>query len=88
TNNIFLYSTIGGVQRVNATVLSISTDGNTAQISASYVYRIMDTFGAGTTDGTRALLPGLVQTYVLQHYRNTNNKSLYRPYMLGVDVKR
>ena len=44
-------------------------------------------FGAGTSDGRREEFPGLVEMFVLQHYRNLNN-SMYTPFILQSYIQR
>ena len=85
-NNLFLAATIGGVQNVVATVTAIRVE-NDGHIIASFYYTLHDAFGAGTTDGTRTEFPGLVDMYVLQHYRNLNNNK-YKPFILDVSMNR
>ncbi len=82
--NLYLATIIGGTQGIRAQIRVI----NSSEIHVNYT--IYDVFGAGRNDAGRWQFPGLQSMYTLQHYRNVNenNRNLYRPYFLGVNISR
>ncbi len=80
--SVFLTATVGGVQKVTATITKITSN------DIEVTYTLYDRFGAGFEDqqGGKSTLPGLVPFYVLQHYYGTENK--YRPFVNVINVKR
>lgn len=64
-------ATIGGSQGLELKIIKFSHDCESNIITCSILVTIGDVFGAGISDGLRAV-PGLSQMYVLQHYRNND----------------
>lgn len=85
--NSTLAQIMGGVQGVEISLLNVSVDPISRTITLSLKYTLKDTFGAGARDAARGL-DGLTSMYILQHYRNTGNFDLYRPFELSISLIR
>lgn len=71
------FAMLGGTQGVKIEIKSISKlfpSGINSPSGKNYeielLFTLVDNFGAGMSDGARWNIPGLVQQWVLQHYRN------------------
>ncbi len=64
-------ATIGGAQGLELKVIKFKHDCESNIVTCSILVTIGDVFGAGISDGLRAV-PGLSEMYVLQHYRNND----------------
>jgi len=81
-SSLFLTATVGGIQRVKATITKISAN------DIMVTYFVLDRFGAGSEDqsGSKQFFPGLVDMSVLQYYRA--NETTYRPFKNFIFIKR
>lgn len=83
---------VGGVQ--NALIsykIYKNPEGNDVKVEIPQII-LMDTSGAGWEDGgangwKKQMIPGLVQLFVLQHFKNVDDTSRYRPFPLLIDIQ-
>lgn len=82
---------IGGIQAA-LIYYEIYQDTETLEVVVEIPQVIfLDTFGAGWEDGgaygwKKQWIPGLVQMFVLQHFKNVSDPTKYRPFTIGVSV--
>jgi len=80
---------LGGLQGVDVYYKMSLIDNEIIKAEVNRI-TLYDTFGAGYDDGgqndIKQWFPGLLQMFVLQHYKNLNNDLIYRPFTFIIDL--
>ena len=74
---MWAFATIGGSQGIKVQIKSIkklnspcSNSNHANKYEVEALFTLIDNFGVGMSDGAKWWFPGLVEQWVLQHYRN------------------
>jgi len=76
-NPVWPYQIYGTTQaiRIHITNINVTEVSPKTRFSARVILEVIDSYGAGHDDMGRFHLPGLVQLFVIQHYRNYDDSS-------------